>query len=128
MFKSKCRNFFTENEDCLFLNVFVPSTTKRSKPDDKKAVMVWIHGFSLVIPRGLSRAFTLGSSTEYPGHVLAAFNDVIVVTFNYRLGILGFFNEPKTNVKGNYGMYDQVNIGFVAVANTCFNMKYSDVD
>jgi len=94
-----------ENEDCLFLNVFVPSTTK---PDDKKTVMVWIHGFLPVVPRGRGRAFTLGSSTEYPGHVLAAFNNVIVVTFNYRLGILGFFNEPKTNVKGNYGMYDQI--------------------
>lgn len=88
--------------------------------------MVWIHGFLPVVPRGRGRAFTLGSSTEYPGHVLAAFNNVIVVTFNYRLGILGFFNEPKTNVKGNYGMYDQVNIGrFIAVAYTCLNMKYS---
>lgn len=103
--------------------MFVPSTTK---PDDKKTVMVWIHGFLPVVPRGRGRAFTLGSSTEYPGHVLAAFNNVIVVTFNYRLGILGFFNEPKTNVKGNYGMYDQVNIGrFIAVAYTCLNMKYS---
>ena len=77
--------------------------------------MVWIQGFSSLVPRGRGRAFTHGSSTEYPGHVLASFKDVIVVTFNYRLGILGFFNEPDTDVKGNYGMYDQVNIGFVAV-------------
>lgn len=89
-------NLFTENEDCLYLNVFVPSTVK---PDVKMAVMVWIHG----------GAFTLGSSTEYPGHILASFNDVIVVTFNYRLGILGFFNIPGTDFKGNYGMHDQVN-------------------
>lgn len=114
---------FTENEDCLFVNVFVPSTTKRSKPDDKKAVMVWIHGFLPVVPRERGPAFTLGSSTEYPGHVLAAFNDVIVVTFNYRLGILGFLNEPDTDLKGNYGMHDQVNIGFVAVVYTSMNMK-----
>ena len=80
--------------------MFVPSTTKRSEPDDKKTVMVWIHGFSFVVPRGLGRAFTLSSSTECPGHVLAAFNDVFVVTFNYRLGIL----EPDTNVKENYEM------------------------
>ncbi|KAJ7393152.1 neurexin protein binding [Desmophyllum pertusum] len=84
-----------ENEDCLYLNVFVPSTVK---PDVKMAVMVWIHG----------GAFTLGSSTEYPGHILASFNDVIVVTFNYRLGILGFFNIPGTDFKGNYGMHDQI--------------------
>ena len=61
--------------------------------------MVWIHG----------GAFVIGSSTEYPGHVLAAFNDVIVVTFNYRLGILGFLSISGTDVKGNLGMFDQVN-------------------
>ena len=105
--------------------MFVPSTTKRSKSDDKKAVMVWIHGFLPVVPLGGGSVSTLGSSTEYPGHVLAAFNEVIVVTFNYRLGILGFFNEPGTNVKGNYGMYDQVNIGFALHAYTRLNMKYS---
>ena len=87
--------------------------------------MVWIHGFLPVVPEGRGRVSTLGSSTEYPGHVLTAFNDVIVVTFNYRLGILGFFNEPHTDVKGNYGMYDQVHVTLVAVVYTCLNMKYS---
>lgn len=61
-------------------------------------VMVWIHG----------GAFSLGSSTGYYGGVLAAFNDVIVVSFNYRLGVFGFFNVPGTDVKGNYGILDQV--------------------
>jgi len=83
------------SEDCLFLNVFVPSTIK---PDEKMTVMVWIHG----------GAFSLGSSTGYYGGVLAAFNDVIVVSFNYRLGVFGFFNVPGTEVKGNYGILDQV--------------------
>lgn len=84
-----------ESEDCLFLNVFVPSTIK---PDDKMAVMVWIHG----------GGFSYSSSTEFPGDILASFNDIIVVTFNYRLGILGFLNIPDTELKGNYGMLDQV--------------------
>jgi len=84
-----------ESEDCPFLNVFVPSTVK---PDAKMAVMVWIHG----------GAFSIGTASHYPGGVLAAFNDVIVVSINYRLGVLGFFNVPGTNVKGNYGMLDQV--------------------
>lgn len=92
---ASCNLFVTENEDCLYLNVFVPSTIKS---DDKMAVMVWIHG----------GGFAFGSSTEYPGHVLATFNDVIVVTLNYRLGILGYLNIPGTDVKGNYGMFDQV--------------------
>ena len=59
---------------------------------------MWIHG----------GAYSLGSSTDYPGAVLAAFNDVIVVTLNYRLGVLGFFNIPGTDIKGNYGILDQV--------------------
>jgi len=75
--------------------VFVPSTIK---PDDQLTVMVWIYG----------GGFWYGSSTVYPGGVLAAFNDVIVVSFNYRLGVLGFFNIPGTDCKGNYGMLDQV--------------------
>jgi len=83
------------SEDCLFLNVFVPSTIK---PNDNKAIMVWIHG----------GRFAFGSSSRYPGGVLSAFNDVIVVSINYRLGILGFFNFPGTDVKGNYGILDQV--------------------
>ena len=81
-------------EDCLFLNVFVPVTSDKSK----LAVMVFIHG----------GAFTIGSSSEYPSGILAGFNDVIVVTVNYRLGILGFFNIPGSEMKGNYGMLDQV--------------------
>ena len=55
------------------------------------------------------RGFSMGSSTEYPAHVLAGYNNVIVVTFNYRLGILGFLNSvPGTEKTGNYGMFDQV--------------------
>ena len=83
------------SEDCLFLNVFVPV---QSTPSQNLAVMVWIHG----------GYFAAGSGREYDGSVLAAFNDVIVVTLNYRLGLLGFFNAPGTDIKGNYGMLDQV--------------------
>ena len=39
---------------------------------------------------------------------MASFNDVIIVTINYRLGVLGFFNIPGTDYKGNFGMMDQV--------------------
>ena len=53
-------------------------------------------------------AFAYGSASHYPVGVLATFNDVIVVSINYRLGILGFFNIPGTDYKGNYGMLDQV--------------------
>ena len=59
--------------------------------------MVWIHG----------GGFTHGSSRSYDPSVLVVLNDVIVVSINYRLGVLGFFNIPGTDVKGNYAMYDQ---------------------
>ena len=100
--------FFPENEDCLFLNVFVPAT---SNTEGKMAVMVWIHGTGLASFSSSPkfRGFSMGSSSEYPAHVLAGYNDVIVVTFNYRLGILGFLSSvPGTNKTGNYGMFDQV--------------------
>ena len=50
----------------------------------------------------------MGSGSLYSGEILAAKHDVVVVTINYRLGILGFFNVPSTNVKGNYGLLDQI--------------------
>ena len=88
--------FLIVDEDCLYLNVFLPASTTKAR--DRKAVMVWIQGHN----------FTFGSSAHYPAHILASLNDVIVVTFNYRLGILGFLNIPGTDLKGNYGMQDQV--------------------
>lgn len=60
--------------------------------------MVWIHG----------GGFYHGSGNKYIGSVLASHHDVIVVTINYRLGLLGFLHAPDTELKGNYGMLDQV--------------------
>ena len=83
------------SEDCLYLNVFVPRDKEK---DSKKAVMVWIHG----------GGFAIGSSKDYNGTALSTLNDIIVVSINYRVGVFGFLNIPGTEVKGNYGMYDQV--------------------
>ena len=67
------------NEDCLYLNIWKPSDSQ-----EKRAVMVYIHG----------GGFVGGSSKEdlYNGSVIAKEGDVIVVTINYRVGILGFFD------------------------------------
>ena len=59
---------------------------------------VWIHG----------GAFVVGSGSYFSGEELAARHDVVVVTINYRLGILGFFNVPGSKTKGNYGLLDQI--------------------
>ncbi|HWE75094.1 MAG TPA: carboxylesterase family protein [Stellaceae bacterium] len=63
--------------------------------------MVWIYGGGLFS----------GESNDYDASKLAAKGDVIVVTFNYRIGALGFFSHPAINAEGhpfaNYGIMDQ---------------------
>ncbi|KAI4851244.1 alpha/beta-hydrolase [Aureobasidium sp. EXF-8845] len=85
------------SEDCLFANVYVPPNTAVSS---KKAVMFWIHGGDLAI----------GAASEitYDGSSLAVNHDVVVVTFNYRLGIFGFPNSPDLPAsQRNPGYLDQ---------------------
>ncbi|KAL3882920.1 hypothetical protein ACJMK2_029222 [Sinanodonta woodiana] len=88
---------FTElSEDCLYLNIFVPGE-RLTNPSKNYSVMVWIHGGS----------FMEGSMHLYQGDVLSAFNDVIIVTINYRLSVFGFLSTGDSASIGNYGLYDQ---------------------
>ena len=82
------------SENCLFLNIFVPGTPS---PANRHAVMVWIHG----------GGFKAGYSNGYNAATLSGFGDVIVVTFNYRLGVLGFLSSEDEHAPGNYGLWDQ---------------------
>jgi para-nitrobenzyl esterase len=88
-------------EDCLYLNVF---TTGHSRSAAKLPVIVWIHGggnFS-------------GASDGYDGSKLATGGPLgtptVVVTLNYRLGLLGFLAHPALNAEGhpfgNYAIMD----------------------
>lgn len=92
------------SEDCLYLNVWTPSQGK-NLPAKKLPVMVWIHSGGAVMGAGSWRV--------YDGTELAS-KDVIVVTFNYRLGIFGFFAHPELTAEsphhtsGNYGIIDQI--------------------
>jgi len=87
------------SEDCLTLNVWTPAGAR------KFPVMVWIHGGSLVG----------GSSSEplYDG-VKFAQQGVVVVSINYRLGLLGYLAHPALSagspqrLSGNYGLLDQI--------------------
>jgi len=89
------------SEDCLYLNLWVPVHAA----DEKLPVMVWIYG------GGLDNGS--GSTPLYAGDVLAR-QGVIVVTFNYRLGVFGFLAYPQLAQEsprlatGNYGLLDQV--------------------
>lgn len=90
------------DEDCLYLNVWVPNGTQPSRP-----VMVFVHG----------GGFTTGAGTLplYDGTKLAVATGAVVVTINYRLGAFGFFSHPALRAEdpehpsaGNYGIEDQI--------------------
>ncbi len=86
------------NEDCLYLNVWAPTWP----PAGLKPVMVWIHGGGNVA----------GSGNEN-GESLAR-RGIVLVSFNYRLGIFGFLAHPELTAEstdhasGNYGLMDQI--------------------
>jgi para-nitrobenzyl esterase len=87
------------SEDCLTLNIWAPEKAKGAP------VIVWIHGGAL----------TTGYSHEpiYDGAKLAA-RGAVVVSINYRLGVLGYMAHPQLSaespdgVSGNYGLLDQI--------------------
>ncbi|KAI1891537.1 hypothetical protein AGOR_G00144820 [Albula goreensis] len=102
-----------QSEDCLFLNIYVPTEdgplTKKQNDDlgdndgaedediresgSPKPVMVFIHGGS----------YMEGTGNMFDGSILASYGNVIVITVNYRLGVLGkmpalYFPIPSTNI------------------------------
>ncbi len=95
------------SEDCLYLNLWMPEAAYKSKPPEqvKLPVMVWVYG----------GGFAAGATSEprQDGGNLSK-KGVMVVSFNYRLGVFGFFSHPDLalesghNASGNYGLLDQV--------------------
>lgn len=86
------------SEDCLYLNIWTPANSDK----DHLPVLVWIHG----------GAFTggYGHEKEFDGEMFNQ-NGVILVTINYRLGVLGFMSHPwlqEVGETGNFGLYDQI--------------------
>ena len=90
----------SQDEDCLFLNVWAPRETSAPRP-----VLFWIHGGGYT---GGS-----GSTALYDGTRLAA-DGAVVVTINYRLNVFGFLAHPALSAEsphgasGNYGLLDMV--------------------
>ncbi len=90
-----------QGEDCLRINVWTPAVNDNKK----RPVMVWLHG----------GGFAAGSGQEllsYDGENLARRGDVVVVTLNHRLNVLGYLNLAKYADKyassANVGMLDIV--------------------
>ncbi|VDI79855.1 neuroligin [Mytilus galloprovincialis] len=86
-------NFQFSNEDCLFMNIFVPRVKEKSLP-----VLLYIHG-------GSNR---VGMGAMFDGDILSAYGKIVVVNFNYRLGVLGFYADRSKGIEGNLGLLDQV--------------------
>nr|XP_046180159.1 neuroligin-3a isoform X3 [Oncorhynchus gorbuscha] len=86
-----------QNEDCLYLNIYVP-TEDDIRDTGAKPVMVFIHGGS----------YMEGTGNMIDGSVLASYGNVIVITLNYRVGVLGFLSTGDQAAKGNYGLLDQI--------------------
>jgi len=94
-------NDSVEGEDCLRLNVWTPGINDKGR----RPVMVWLHG----------GGFEAGSGNDIPafhGENLARRGDVVVVTLNHRLNLLGFLDLSKYGERyarsGNVGMLDIV--------------------
>ena len=97
------RDLAPQSEDCLHLNVWTPSGLAR--PRDPMPVVVFVHG----------GAFVSGASTHpmYDCRQLALRGGLVVVSFNYRLGALGFadlgaLGESSFTADANNGLRDQI--------------------
>ncbi|XP_058792783.1 juvenile hormone esterase-like [Phymastichus coffea] len=89
---------YTGSEDCLYLNVYTPKLDLQNDNSNLLPVMVWIYGGSFKGGYG-------NSSLYGPDFMIE--DDVVVVTFNYRVGPLGFLNLNHENATGNAGLKDQ---------------------
>lgn len=99
----------TGSEDCLYLNVWTPSTTPSGSG---LPVLFFVHGGGNV--QGSASEQVTGGSYIYDGAAVVENEQVVVVTINYRLGPLGFLALPALAAEspegsaGNYGILDQV--------------------
>ena len=101
------KEFYTDgdpvrSEDCLYLNVWTPAS---GKGEAKLPVAIWIHGGAFDHGYGYEK--------EFDGEAYAK-RGIVLVTINYRLGLLGFISHPalsqenERKVSGNYGLLDQL--------------------
>ena len=87
------------NEDCLYLSVYTPPKCTNQTILPLLPVLVWIHGGSF--DRGTGMFPYHGPERIIQG------NDIIMVSINYRVGILGFLSLGNQEVPGNMGLEDQ---------------------
>lgn len=89
-------DYVYQDEDCLYLNIFIPGQGEVNETQNL-AVMIYIYGGD----------FQFGFQNTYNAEVFVGLNNVILVTFNYRLSLFGFLSSEENNMSGNYGLWDQ---------------------
>lgn len=96
----QCAQVASGSEACHFLNIQTPYIPRAGSTKNLRPVMFWIHG----------GGFTGGTGADplSDGGNLASREDIVVVTFNYRLSTLGFLAIPNSKITGNYGIGDQI--------------------
>ncbi|HSW05635.1 carboxylesterase/lipase family protein [Aquabacterium sp.] len=107
---ARLRGQIVGDEDCLTLNVFAPALEPTAVPrdDQRRPVMVWVHGGG----NSVGTSATYDAARNYARH-----DGLVVVTVNYRLGVLGWFTHPALHAaddatpeerSGNFGTLDLV--------------------
>lgn len=89
------------SEDCLFLNIQTPYIPRVGSTEKLRPVMFSIHGGGFTGGNG-------GAGSGLDGGNMASREDIVSVELNYRLSTIGFLAVPGTDVKGNFGIGDQV--------------------
>lgn len=88
------------SEDCLFVNVYSTKLPKRNH-EVKRPVIVFIHAGGF---------YSIGSASNWGGPQYFMDQDIVLVTFNYRLATLGFLSTGTKEAPGNNGLKDQVQV------------------
>ncbi|XP_035892847.1 juvenile hormone esterase-like [Anopheles stephensi] len=96
-------NVVLGEEDCLFANIYSPSVGVASEECTPKAhpVLVFVHGGSYQVGDG---------ERDINGVDLLVDSGILVITFNYRLNMVGFLKSEAHNISGNYGLKDQTTL------------------
>lgn len=89
------------SEDCLYLAIQTPFIPQAGSTTNLRPVLFTIHGGAYV--SGYSSA-----NSGLDGGNMVSRDDIVTVEFNYRLSTLGFLAVPGTDVKGNFGIGDQI--------------------
>ena len=99
------QNAGSTSEDCLYVNVWAPEPSPA-----KAAVMVWFYGGANIMG-ATSDDVPTTTQLWYDGQFFAARHDIVLVTVNYRVGVMGFFAHPALAAEqsplGNQGLVDQ---------------------